>query len=149
MRSLIPWARTTGALEPLRIEMEDLFQRFFGQPDANGAAGAWAPRVDVEETEKEFIVKADLPGVDPKDVEITLAHGELTLKGEKKCEKETKEKNFHRIERFAGRFYRTIPLPVGTDPDKVTAGSAKGVITVTVPKKPEAQARKVAIQAAG
>lgn len=146
MKSLIPWNRTTGVFEPLRVEMEDLFQRFFGPPEAGNGDRFWSPRVDVEETEKEFVVKADLPGVDPKDVEVTLSHGALIMKGEKKEEKEKKEKNFHRVERFIGRFYREIPLPTDTDAEKITATTAKGVITVVVPKKPDALVKKIAVQ---
>jgi HSP20 family protein len=149
MKSLIPWGRTTNFLQPFRQEMDELFQRFFGpEHDAGGTALAWSPRVDVEETEKEFVVKADLPGVDPKDVEISLADGALVLKGEKKEAKEEKKKNYHRVERFIGQFYREIPLPAGADADKVAATSAKGVITVTVPKKPDAQPKKIAVKAA-
>jgi HSP20 family protein len=148
MKSLIPWRRTTGLLEPFRLEMEDLFERFFGlEEGGNGSAKAWAPRVDVEETDKEILVKADLPGVDPKDVDIAVAEGALVLKGEKKEVKEEKKKNYHRVERFAGQFYREIPLPAGTDAEKISAASAKGVITVTIPKKPEAQPKKIAVKA--
>jgi HSP20 family protein len=149
MKSLIPWGRTTSLLQPFRQEVDELFQRFFGPEQAGyGPSVAWSPRVDVEETDKEFVVKADLPGVDPKDVEISLADGALVLKGEKKEVKEEKKKNYHRVERFIGQFYREIPLPAGADADKVAATSAKGVITVTVPKKPEAQPRKIAVKAA-
>jgi HSP20 family protein len=149
MKSLIPWGRTTSFMQPFRQEMEEMFQRFFAREDnGNGPITAWSPRVDVAETDKEFVVKADLPGVEPKDVEVSLADGFLILKGEKKESKEERTKSFHRVERFVGQFYREIPLPAGTDAEKITASSAKGVITVTVPKKPEAQPRKIAVKAA-
>jgi HSP20 family protein len=148
MKSLIPWGRTTSFLQPFRQEMEELFQRFFGPEEGgNGTTIAWAPRVDVEETDKEFVVKADLPGVDPKDVEVSLTDGSLVIKGEKKEVKEEKRKNYHRVERFAGQFYREIPLPAGADAEKIAAASAKGVVTVTIPKKPEAQPKKIAVKA--
>ncbi len=150
MRSLIPWRRRiAGALEPFRQELDDLFERFFGvAPEGGGeVARAWAPRVDVEETDKEVVVKADLPGVDPKDVDVSVSDGSLVLRGEKKEQREEKGKNYRQVERFVGRFYREIPLPPGTDPEKITATSAKGVITVTIPKAPQAQARKIAVKA--
>jgi HSP20 family protein len=135
-------------LEPFRREMEDLFERFFGEYGGNGfAMRNWAPRVDVEETDKEILVKADLPGIDPKDIDIQVRDGLLTLKGEKKEEKEEKKKDYRRVERFVGKFYRAIPIPAGADPEKIAAASAKGVLTVTIPKKPEAQPKKIAVKA--
>ena len=149
MKSLIPWRRTTGVLDPFRVEMEDLFQRFFGpaEGEGNGLTKVWAPRVDVVETEKEVLVKAELPGVDPKEVELTVHDGVLTLRGEKKDEKEEKKKEYHRVERFFGQFYREVPLPAGADAEKITATSAQGVITIAIPKKPEIQPKKIAIKA--
>jgi HSP20 family protein len=136
-------------MDPFRKEMETVFERFFGGENESGQlmppAQAWAPRVDVEETEKEFIVKADLPGVDPKGVEVSVENGILTVRGEKKEEKEKKEKNFHRMERFFGSFYRAIALPPGVDPEKVNATSANGVVRIVVPKKPELQPKKITV----
>ena len=145
---MIPWRRTDNFLEPFRREMDDLFQRFFGPNTAELAevAPTWAPRVDVEESDKEIVVKADLPGGEPKDIDITVVDGALVLKGEKKEEKEEKKKNYHRIERFVGQFYREIPLPPGADADKITASTSKGVIAVTIPMKPEAQPKKVTVR---
>jgi HSP20 family protein len=135
-------------MEPFRREMDDLLQRFFGSNTTELAemTPAWAPRVDVEETDKDIVIKADLPGVEPKDIDITVVDGSLVLKGEKKEEKEEKKKNYHRIERFVGQFYREIPLPPGADADKITASTSKGVISVTIPKKPEAQPKKVTVR---
>jgi HSP20 family protein len=150
MRNLIPWRNpNTGLLEPLRQEMEELFQRFLEPLGGNGhrTLPAWAPRVDIAETDKEVVVKADLPGVDAKDVEISVADAALVLRGEKKEEKEEKKKNYHRVERFLGQFYREIPLPAGADPERITAASAKGVITITIPKKPEVQPKKIPVKA--
>jgi HSP20 family protein len=144
--TMTPWQSAFGTLEPFRQEMETLMDRFFG--NGNGllpTTKSWAPRVDVEETDKEILVKADLPGVDPKAVEISVENGVLTVRGEKKEEKEEKKKNYHRIERFTGSFFRAIPLPPGTDAEKVTATTSNGVVTVTIPKKPEAQPKKVTV----
>jgi HSP20 family protein len=147
--TLTPWRSGFGFMEPFRKEMETLFSRFFGEENGNGpmlrAAQAWAPRVDVEETDKEILVKADLPGVDPKAVEVSVQDNVLTVRGEKKEEKEEKKKNYHRVERFAGSFYRAIPLPPGADAEKVAATSANGVVTITIPKKLESQPRKITV----
>ncbi|HTK76959.1 MAG TPA: Hsp20/alpha crystallin family protein [Gemmataceae bacterium] len=149
MKALIPWRRTTGVLEPYRLQMEDLFERFFGpaETEGNGLTKVWAPRVDVAETEKEVFVKAELPGVDPKEVELTVQNGVLTIRGEKKEAKEDTKKDYHRVERFFGQFYREVPLPAGADSDKITATSTQGVITIAIPKKPEILPKKIAIKA--
>jgi HSP20 family protein len=139
---------STGVLDQFRLEMEDLFQRFFGpaETETNGLTKVSAPRVDVAETEKEVVVKAELPGVDPKEVELTVHDNGLTIRGEKKEEKEAYKKEYHRVERFFGQFYREVPLPAGTDADKITATSAQGVITVAIPKRPEILPKKIAIK---
>ena len=131
----------------LRDEMDDMFSRLFGPVDETlGNRVEWMPRVDVEETDKAVLVTADLPGVEAKDIEVSVLNGELILRGEKKEQKEEKGKNFHRVERFSGSFYRSIALPPGCDESGVTATSAEGVVTVTIPKKPEAKAKKIAVQ---
>jgi HSP20 family protein len=137
--------RSLGPLDPFRKEMENLFGRFFGEENGIGLK-TWAPRVDVEETDKEVLVKADLPGVDPKDIEIQIADGVLTLRGEKKEQKEERKKDYHRIERFTGSFYRSIPLPSSADAEKVSAATNKGVVTVTIPKKTEALPKKIVVK---
>ena len=148
--ALTPYRRGMNVVDSFRREMEDLFERFVGEPPTNGQAiTAWAPRLDVEETEKEFVVKADLPGVDPKDVDIQVVDNVLTLRGGKEEKKIEKGKNYHRIERFSGQFYRAIGLPTGADADKVTATTANGTVTVTIPKKPEAQPKKISVQPKG
>jgi HSP20 family protein len=148
MKTLMPWRPGFGMFGPFHREMDALIERFFGKENGEREAiQEWAPRVDVEETDKEILVKADLPGVDPKDVEIQVVDGMLTIKGEKKEEKEEKKKDYHRVERFFGKFYRAIPIPPGADAEKVAATSAKGVVTVTIPKKPEAQPKNIAVKA--
>ncbi|MGH6718552.1 MAG: Hsp20/alpha crystallin family protein [Alphaproteobacteria bacterium] len=112
--------------------------------------GAVVPKLDVAETDKEIVVSTELPGIDEKDVDVTLKDGVLTIKGEKKAEKEEKGKNFHRLERSYGAFSRTVVVPADVDEGKVKAGFAKGVLTVTLPKKPGTQtaARKITVKAA-
>jgi HSP20 family protein len=134
----------------LRRDMERVFEDFsrdfgWGLPAAAGAG--MAPRVDVSETDTELKIEAELPGVEEKDVEVVLSEGRLTIKGEKKQEKEEKKKDYHMVERSYGSFARSIALPFQADPDKVKATFAKGVLNVTVPKPPEVKAKekKIAI----
>lgn len=149
MKSLIPWEGTGNWLDDFREEMDATMQRFF-RPLAEArplVAQTWAPRVDVEETDKAILVKADLPGVNPNEVEITVRDGMLIVRGERKEEKEDKGKTYQRVERFAGKYYRAIDLPAGVDADKIVAESANGVITITIPKAPEVQPKKIAVKA--
>jgi HSP20 family protein len=148
--ALSPYRRGVNLFDSFRREMEDLFERFIGDEGTNGqAAASWAPRVDVEETDREFLVKADIPGVDPKDVDIQVVDNVLTIRGGKEEKKEERKKSYHRMERFSGQFFRAISLPAGADAEKVNATSANGVITVIIPKKPEAQPKKIAVQPKG
>ncbi|HMP16055.1 MAG TPA: Hsp20/alpha crystallin family protein [Gemmatales bacterium] len=125
-------------------------QRFFGDADLETTSkqmASWTPRVDVEEDDKQYLVKVDLPGVDPKEVDISVHENALVIRGQRKEEKEEKKKNYHRVERFTGEFYREIALPRGIDAEKIQAKSANGVISITIPKKAESQPKRVAIQA--
>jgi HSP20 family protein len=107
-----------------------------------------APVVDVVETEKEYQITAELPGLSEKDVEVVVADEILTIKGEKKEEKEEKAKNYYLSERRYGAFQRSFQLPSGVDADKIEAGFQNGVLTLTLPKTPEAQKseKKIAIK---
>jgi HSP20 family protein len=150
--NLIPRNRVgMGLMERFREEMGDLFDRFFDEPfppmiGTGVAAKTWAPLVDVTETERELVVTADLPGIDAKDVTVTVRDGVLVLEGERKAEAEEKGKEFHRVERFFGKFHRSVTLPPVADPERIVAESANGVITIRVPKKPGAVPRRIAIR---
>jgi len=87
-----------------------------------------------------------VPGVDPKDVDISIRDGTLMIKGERKEEREQKKRNFHRMERFVGHFFRAIPLPTGVDEDNIAATSGNGVITITIPKRPGSLAKKITVR---
>lgn len=138
-----------GADDPfsrLQREMNRLFDDLYrGVPAAEewGKRTAWAPRVDVQEDKDALKVTADLPGVDEKDVECTLENDVLTIKGEKKSEREQEEKGYYLAERTYGSFYRAISLPFDVDRDKVEASFANGVLTIRLPKAAqESQAQK-------
>jgi HSP20 family protein len=134
--------------DDFRREMDKVFERFFGgELESVPASASWTPRVDVEETESEMVVKADLPGVAPEDVEVTVKEGVLVLRGSRKEEKEEKEKNSVRIERFVGEFYRAIPLPAVADEEKIEAEAAKGVLTIRIPKSEKAMPKKIEVKA--
>ncbi len=119
----------------------DDFSRGFRMPSPMFGEAGIATRIDVSETETEIQVTAELPGVDEKDVEVNLSDNVLSIKGEKKSEREEKEKDYHLVERTFGAFQRDIPIPYDIDMDKVDAKFAKGVLTVTMPKPPEAKAK--------
>ncbi len=109
---------------------------------------SFVPAINLIETGNEYRLTAELPGIDPKDVEITLNKDTLTIKGEKKHELEDKGSNYYRMERSYGTFRRTIALPEEVDPDKVEATFKHGVLTITLPKRPELQsgARKITVK---
>ena len=159
-RSLVPFGFGAGPLARRRPE-DDPFMGFRRELDrlvddmfGGRAVGRWPGaqavdlRLDVSETDKEVKVTAELPGVEEKDVEVTLNDDILTIKGEKKVEEERKDDNVHMVERSYGSFARSLRLPFSVDQDKVEARFNKGVLTVTLPKPPEAQrpARRIEIK---
>ncbi|HSW64168.1 MAG TPA: Hsp20/alpha crystallin family protein [Dissulfurispiraceae bacterium] len=124
-----------------RDEMNRLFDSFFRGFDVEpfGRKGAtFSPKVDVVETDKQIMVTAELPGIDEKDIEVSISRDSLTIKGEKKVEKEDKGKDYYRMERSYGSFSRTVPLPAEIDTEKVDAEFKKGVLAVTLPKSAKA-----------
>jgi HSP20 family protein len=122
----------------LRRDMDELFYNIFQGFDLEPSLGrrneVFSPNVDVKENEKEVKVYAELPGMDDKDIEVTLGKDSLTIKGEKKEEKEEKRKDYYHVERSYGSFSRTIPLPAEVVTDKAKASFKKGVLTVNIPK---------------
>lgn len=149
MFELVPW-RERRALSPLGREIDRIFDRFFSERPFRlfDEDGGWAPSVDVSETGKEIRVKAELPGVDPKDINVSLHDGLLTIRGERKHEHEDKEENFHRIERSYGAFARSFRLPAEVDADKVKADYKDGVLKIRLPKTKEESVKKIEVKAA-
>ena len=149
MRILAPWAGD------LRREMERFLDRYAEpawEPFATMTGGAWAPMLDVAETKDAMIVKAELPGVETKDIGIELTGDLLTLKGEKEKkteEKKTEEKEerYHRVERTYGAFLRSVRLPMAVDGSNVTATFKNGVLVVTLPKTPAAKGTMIPVKA--
>ena len=127
--------------------MDNLWNRFFGEtPLARRAAEEWWPSVDMSETKDSFIVKAELPGLDAKDVEVSISGDVLTIKGEKKKEVEEKDEHHYRAERYYGSFQRSFQLPVGVQADKVEAAFDKGILRITLPKVEEAKKEEIQIK---
>ncbi|MGQ9920784.1 MAG: Hsp20/alpha crystallin family protein [Desulfobacca sp.] len=133
----------------LRSEMDRLWDDYFGsgRKGLRPTEGTWLPSVDVSETADKVVVKAEVPGMDAKDIDISLSGDLLTIKGEKKTEREEKEENYHLVERSYGSFSRSLRLPVAVDADKIEATYKQGVLTITCPKKEEAKAKLIEIKA--
>ncbi len=144
MRGLMPWTGMVG----LKGEMDRLFDRFF-EPrweDVQGP-GEWAPSLDLSETKEAFMVKAEVPGMEPGDIQVSLQENLLTIKGEKKLEKVEKDERYHRTERTYGAFTRMVRLPVTVDGSKVDATFKNGLLTVTLPKAPGAKGTTIPVKA--
>lgn len=136
MLDLTPFKRA-GAPDLFR-EMEQMAKHFWHdfpfRDIRTGVELEWAPRIDIVETDKTVEVKAELPGMEKKDIDITLDRDLLTITGEKKIEKEDKDRHYHRIERHYGTFYRTVRLPTEVDAEKINAAFKDGVLTITLPR---------------
>jgi HSP20 family protein len=142
MRTLAPWRGD------LRRDMERFFERFadpIWEP-FDMTAGDWAPKLDVSETKDAMVVTAEMPGIDPREIEIALTGDLLTLKGEKEKETGDKEERFHRVERTYGAFLRSVRLPMAVDGSKVTATFKNGVLVVTLPKTPAAKGTMIPVK---
>src|SRR5512137_2264463 len=140
-----PARRYADPFSAMRAEMDRVLDSFLGRSfggfpslSRSGWGEMLAPSIDLREADKEFVVEAELPGMDEKDVSVTLSNGVLTLKGEKKSEREEKKENYHLMERNYGKFERSFQVADAVDDDKVKASFEKGVLKVVLPKRPEA-----------
>ena len=138
-----PWNR----MNQLSREFERLFelQPSHGEDGTQSATADWVPTVDIKEEENRFIVFADIPGVDPKDIEITMDKGVLTIRGERKYEGKEEREGYKRMERARGSFYRRFALPDTADVDNVSAHGNNGVLQVVIPKQAAAQPRRISV----
>ncbi len=142
-----PW-KPFGELEKMRGEMDRLWDSFFETRPLKqrGTPEAWMPSLDVSETKGEIVVKAELPGIDPKEIDLSLSDGVLSIKGEKRQEKEEKEADYHLVERSYGSFTRLVRLPKDVKGDKISATYKDGVLRVTLPKSEEAKKKEIKIK---
>jgi HSP20 family protein len=136
-------------LAGLQERMNDLFDRAVwrrGTEEEGLAAGAWAPAVDIYETEEKVVLKAELPGLKKEDIDIQVRDNTLTLKGEKKFEKEVKQENYHRVERSYGTFQRSFTLPNIIKQSGIEATFKDGILEVSLPKAEEAKPKQIQVQ---
>ncbi len=135
---------------PARVpnEFRELFEKFFNeeqQDQSNVVTSQWAPHVDIKEEPGRFVILADIPGVDPKDIEVHMEKGILSIKGERKTEAKEENEKFTRVERSRGVFYRRFALPDSADAEGITATGKHGVLEIVIPKRPETTPRRIAI----
>ena len=132
-------------LNMLQDRMNRLFDDAGRYRDEPSATTTWSPAVDIFETEGEIVVKAELPGMERKDITLNLEKNVLTLKGERRFEKETKDENYHRIERSYGGFSRAFSIPATVDEEKIRADYKDGVLKIALPKKEQAKPKQIRI----
>jgi HSP20 family protein len=137
-----PWS----LLDQIQRELSNPMATYDRDDNGNVATASWAPAVDIKEDDKSFTLLADIPGVDPKDIEVTMDNNVLTVRGERQSEKKTEEENYKRVERQYGAFYRRFTLPDSADAENIEAHSEHGVLKVTIPKKEVAQSRRISVK---
>lgn len=140
-----PW----GLVDLLHRDLDQVLGRRFGlaQGDENGATVAdWVPAVDIVEEKDRFVLRADVPGVKPEDIDVNMENGMLTVSGERLDEKTEETQGMRRVERVSGKFYRRFTLPDSANADKISAKSNNGILEVIIPKQAEVQARRITVQ---
>ena len=137
-----PWS----LFDQLQRELNMPMTKFDTEDNGNIATANWAPAVDIKEDDKAFTLLADIPGVDPEEIEVTMDKGVLTIKGERQSEKKTEEENYKRVERQYGVFYRRFSLPDSANADAIEAHSEHGVLKITIPKQEVAQSRRISVK---
>lgn len=133
----------------LQQEFKQVFERLLGEASSDQSdvvTSQWAPRVDIKEEPERFVIFADIPGVDPKDIEVQMDKGILTLKGERASEAGSEGERYTRRERAWGSFYRRFALPDSADADGITATGRNGVLRIDIPKRPETTPRRIEVQ---
>lgn len=136
-------------LQQFQKEMNRLFDNkleLFNTQSGELMNSQWTPAVDVHEEANALVVTADVPGVEPNKIEVTTANGVLTLKGERNTEKETKEKDYRRVERSYGRFFRAFSLPDNVDVEHITAKTRDGVLEIRIPKTEKSPVKRIAVE---
>ena len=138
-----PWRM----MDDWRHEMDRVFHPLLQREDdtSHVVGGEWAPAVDIKEEDNRYVIRADIPGVKPEDIEVTMENGVLTIRGERRFEETEEKENFKRIERSHGLFYRRFSLPDNTDAEAIQATGKDGVLEVVIPKTAEKQAKRIEV----
>ena len=144
MRTITRWEPFRG-VNTLQDQFNRLFNDVFDRKAGESSLTAWAPAVDIYETEHELVVKADLPEVDPKDLDVRVENNILTIRGERKFEKKVNEDNYLRVERAYGSFARSFTLANTVNSDAIKADYQDGVLTLTIPKREEAKPKQIKV----
>lgn len=132
--------------------LQDRMNRLFEESHRGTQGGepspttSWSPAADIHETENEIVVKAEVPGIERNEIELTLENSVLNLRGDRRFEKDTREENYHRIERSYGSFSRSFSIPAVVDETRIAADHKDGVLTITLPKTQKAKAKQIAIK---
>lgn len=139
----------SGTTSALPREFKQAFGRFFDLEETDQSdvvTSQWAPRVDIREEDKRFVIEADIPGVDPKDIDVHMDKGILSIRGERKSAHTTENGKYTRVERSHGVFHRRFALPDSANPDAISATGRHGVLEIEIPKRPETTPRKIDIK---
>lgn len=139
-----PWS----VVDLLHRDLDRIASRRFGDSNGDTTVYDWVPAVDIVEEKDRFVVHADVPGVDPKDIDVSMDAGVLTVSGHRETETRSDEDGVRRVERASGRFIRRFTLPDTADADGITAKSKNGILEVSIPKQPEVQARRITVESA-
>ena len=150
LRSIVPFRETQPGLGlfGLHQEIDRLFNEFAQSPSGNGGPAKLVPNVDISETDKAIEISAEMPGLERKDIEISIDDDTLTIRGEKKIEEDQKDKNVQHSERCYGVFMRVLQLPPGVDPSSVNATMSNGVLKITIPKPAKPEPKKIEVKEA-
>jgi HSP20 family protein len=147
MFDVLPWKRNKDKhAQELRREVDSMYDRFFEPdflPSTLFGKGKWGPKLDISEGRKDIIVKAEIPGIEAKDLDISIDGRRLNIRGEKKQEQTEEEETYYRIERSYGYFNRTIELPAEADPDKVEASYKKGILKIKLRKTKSSESKRI------
>ncbi|HEX7047900.1 MAG TPA: Hsp20/alpha crystallin family protein [Gammaproteobacteria bacterium] len=140
-----PVASRFGGLSQLHNEINRLFDNLGGASEEEGTVADWMPAVDVTEEENRYVLHADVPGVNAKDIEITLENGILTIRGRREATRNEGAQGYRRVERMHGSFFRRFTLPDTADAEKISAQSKNGVLELVIPKQEKTQPRRITV----
>ena len=151
MTTIVRWD-PLKEMTTLQHRMNRVFEETWGRTrraEEDYVTGSWMPAVDVRETKEAVEIQAELPGIDPKDVNVSVEGGVLTIKGSRQFEKATEGETYHRVERAYGSFERSFTLPTNVDPEKINAAFRQGLLLLTLPKREEAKPKAISIKVEG